>query len=824
MSRLIELRAMYNLLRCFSVVALCWGGTLISRGAEDPIDFSRDISPLLSKKCFQCHGPDEGHRKGDLRLDLPDAEDGPFQEHDGYQAIKPGHVEESEVWQRIITDDEDDLMPPPESNLEALTEEEKAKIKQWIEEGAEYKTFWAFLRPTIDGLPDAPAADWGESMIDRLIGRRLEQEGLSPNPRATKRALIRRLYFDLTGLPPTPDEIDGFLNDPSETAYEDLVDRLLNSPHYGEHMAKYWLDLVRFADTNGLHHDHYREMTPYRDWVIRAFNQNLGYDAFVTYQLAGDLYPSPSLDQQIASGFNRLHLIIDVGTALPEESFTRNVIDRVTAFGTAFMGMTLQCASCHDHKYDPVTTKDFYQLYAFFNNFDGKPETGGRGGLDFKRGLQSPYIEMPSPQQTALIKGFQDEIDALQTRIKEAEAKAKEAPESADQGEQDQLKEWKEALKSLQQERDAIKQTVPAALVMKEREEVRPTYILKRGAYDQPGDQVERGVPSFLPPMQSEASVKSRMDLAQWLMDPDHPLTARVAVNRFWQQLFGVGLVKTSEDFGAQGEHPSHPELLDFLAVQFVDSGWDIKQLMRMMVLSQTYQQSSVSHAEQRRVDPENRLLSRGPRFRMDSEMIRDQILKVSGLLNLEMGGKSVKPPQPPKLWEIVAMPFSYPRVYQADQGGKAYRRSVYTFWKRALPPPQMSIFDAPTREACIARRERTNTPLQALLLMNEPEYFKAAAHCAARLLSQPDWNDQQRLNHLFEIMTSQQPNEVEMGALEQALENFQAHYAQDPEAAIAVVQEPFPGFDTAEKQVQLAAWTMVSHSLLNLDIVKTRQ
>jgi hypothetical protein len=553
--------------------------------------------------------------------------------------------------------------------------------------------------------------------------------------------LIRRVTLDLTGLPPTPEDIQTFLNDTSDTAYEDLVDRLLGSPRYGEHMAKYWLDLVRFADTNGLHHDHYREVTPYRDWVIRSFNNNLSYDDFVRYQLAGDLYDSPTQDQLIASGFNRLHLIIDVGTALPEESFTRNVVDRVTAFGTAFMGLTLQCASCHDHKYDPVTTKDFYQLFAFFNNFDGKPETGGRSGLDFKRGLQKPYIEMPNPHQKSQLSAFNKEIKKLESRLKElSPEKGKEDTLSAE--EKTLEASLKKDLDQLKKTRNKVQMAVPAALVMKEREEIRPAHILKRGVYDQPGELVERNTPGFLPPIESKSEIKSRMDLANWVVSPSNPLTARVAVNRFWQQCFGTGLVKTSEDFGAQGDRPSHPELLDYLSLQFMESGWDIKQLVRAIALSETYQQSSKIDADLRTRDPENRLLARGSRFRMDSEMVRDQVLMASGLLNQEMLGKSVKPPQPAKLWQIVAMPSSYPRIFKADEGKKAFRRSVYTFWKRGLPPPQMTIFDAPTREACIARRERTNTPLQALMLMNEPQFFSAATHCAQGLLEHSNLND----------------------------------------------------------------------------------
>ncbi len=405
------------ILRALPIVFLCLTG--MSLRGEDRIRFSRDIRPILSKKCFKCHGPDERKRKAHLRLDRADGDEGAYRASDGSQAVKAGDLDGSALWYRINTDDADEVMPPQSARRGgALTSGEKKLIRQWILEGAVYEGFWAFTPPRPQGLPRLENERWSSRRIDRFVMARLEKEGLQPNPRATKRTLIRRVSLDLTGLPPTIDEIHRFLDDTSEHAYENLVDRLLARPQYGEHMARYWLDLVRFADTNGLHHDHYREMTPYRDWVIRTFNDSLSFDQFITYQVAGDLFPQPSLDQQIASGFNRLHLIIDRGTALPEESFTRNVVDRVSAVGTAFLGLTVQCAICHDHKYDPITQKDFYQLFAFFNNFDGNPETGGRNGSDFKRGLQPPYINLPTPEQTAELNQINGEIARLDARIK----------------------------------------------------------------------------------------------------------------------------------------------------------------------------------------------------------------------------------------------------------------------------------------------------------------------------------------------------------------------------------------------------------------------
>lgn len=789
--------------------------------ATEPIVFNRDIRPILSDRCFQCHGPNEHDRQAGLRLDLADGDEGAL------QVIEPGSVDDSELWTRITSSD-DDRMPPPDSHKKPLSKAEQEVFRQWIEQGAPYTSFWAFVPPRKPALPEVTNSQWSQQPIDRFVLKRLESEGMTPNPVASRRTLIRRLFLDLTGLPPTLDELHMHLHDDSPDWYERLVDNLLDKPQYGEHMTKYWLDLVRFADTNGIHHDHYREMTPYRDWVIRALNDNLPYDQFLKYQLAGDLYPQPTQDQLIASGFNRLHLIIDVGTALPEESHARNVIDRVTAVGTAFMGLTVQCAVCHDHKYDPIRTKDFYQLYAFFNNIDAAPETGGRSGSDFERGLQPPYISLATDQQQAKLKEFDSRITEMQAEIKSLEQQVKEAGQQQDGDQQqkkvaeDRLKKAQQKLKTLQANRRSFEDTISFAMVMKERADPRPAHILIRGAYDNPGELVERDTPGFLPPMKKTGQTASRMDLADWFISADQPLTARVAVNRFWQQLFGVGIVKTSEDFGAQGEWPSHPELLDYLAVFFVESGWDVKALMKQMVMSATYRQSSEAAPEAYQRDPENRLLARGSRFRLDSEVIRDQVLATSGLLNSKMYGKSVKPPQPAGLWQAVTMPSSYPRIYQADTGDKIYRRSVYTFWKRGMPPPQMTIFNAPTREACIARRERTNTPLQALLLMNEPEFLKAARHLACRTIAGNALSAEDRLCLIYETITAQVPDKDEQAVFLQLVSDLESRYRSRQELADQLcdgVELP-----SGSSPAEVAAWTMLASTIYNLDITKTHQ
>lgn len=810
----------------------------VAEVADEPLSFNADVRPLLSNHCIFCHGPDPEHRQADLRLDIP------------------GEADLEEVLARIESTDEYEIMPPPESHKE-LNEQQIAVLRRWIEEGGQYEAHWAFETPVAVDAPQVADPQWNKNVIDRLVLTKLQQKKMQPSAKAQRRTLLRRLTFDMTGLPPTREEMAQFLTDDSDNAYEKQVDRLLASDHYGEHVGRYWLDLVRFADTNGLHHDHYREMTPYRDWVIDAFNNNLPFDDFTHWQIAGDLLDQPTQPQLIASGFNRLHLIIDRGTALPEESFNRNVVDRVSAVGTAFMGLTLQCAACHDHKYDPITQRDFYSMYAFFNNIDAKPETGARSTDDFRRGLQAPYINLSTDQQDRQLAKLNREIQQLSQQLETLEDRQSKDRQSKDRESNDresgkpspvksekpskgnknknknknnsvadspEVVQLRQQLKTRRDQRTELLRLIPAAMVMKEREEVRRAHVLIRGVYDQFGDVVPRDTPGFLPPLESEGDVKTRLDLAHWLTDPKNPLTARVTVNRFWQQFFGVGLVKTSEDFGAQGEVPRYPQLLDQLAIDFVQSGWDVKRLVRQIVTSQTYQQSSVADSDAFRNDPENRWLARGSRYRMDAEMVRDQILAATGVLNPTMKGKSVKPPQPEGLWELVTMPHSYPRQYKPDEGADIYRRSVYTFWKRGLAPPQMTIFDAPSRESCIARRERTNTPLQALMLMNEPEYFRITVGYAADLLSK-NGAPHQMMEQVFETITSQSLDDQTRQELQRGLSTFEDHYQRNPELAdqmkaAYLAKEKQSGVDP----VQLSSWTMLIHSLLNLDQTRTRE
>ena len=695
----------------------------------------------------------------------------------------------------------------------SLPAQQSAEASHW--------SFSSFRDATRSAKTSGDGDSSASGAIDRFVAARLLGAGHPPQPAADRRTLIRRVTFDLTGLPPTRDEIQEFLADDAAGAYERLVERLLARPQYGEHMARYWLDAVRFADTNGVHHDHYRDSSPYRDWVIRSFAGNLPYDEFLRDQLAGDLRQDPSPDQLVASGFHRLHLIIDVGTALPEESLARNVIDRTNTFGTVFLGLTVGCAQCHDHKFDPITQRDYYRFAAFFNNLDATPETGSRRGLDFRRGLHRPYVELPAPRQVAERAEVDAAVARAQSFVTFREALGHLIPRPFRAVNAELLEADQESLKRARKRGDDLTMRVPAAMVMRERAQLRSMHVFVRGQYDNPGERVTRGTPAFLPPLRSRGDVPSRLDLADWLLDPGHPLTARVAVNRFWQQLFGVGLVKTSEDFGTQGEAPSHPALLDYLAARFVRTGWDVKALMRAMVTSQTYRRSSVAATADYVSDPDNRLLARGARYRMDAEMIRDQLLATSGLLNGQMFGKSVKPPQPPGIWQSVSLPSSFPRTFTPDTGDQIVRRSLYTFWKRGLPPPQMTILNAPSREACVVRRERTNTPLQALLLLNEPEYQRAAQHLALRALD-GEAADAARLRFVYETVTSQLPDERERAVLLASLDALRREYAAAP--ALAAASRGGAALPAGVDAPTLAAWTTLVSAIYNLDITRTRQ
>lgn len=826
---------------------------LLAAESAPAIDFDKQIRPILSNNCYQCHGPDVAQRKAGLRLDRRD--DALRATESGTLAIVPGNADQSELVRRIFAAD-DERMPPAESNKQ-LSEAEKSLLKQWIAAGAPWQEHWSFVAPTRPALPTVANTAWLRNAIDHFIVARLEQERLTPSPEADRPSLIRRLSLDLTGLPPTPDEVDRFVSDAADDDYEKLVERLLESPRYGERMAQEWLDAARFADTHGYHIDAGRDMSRWREWVIASYNRNQPFDQFTVEQLAGDLLPSPTLDQLIASGFNRNHMINFEGGAIPEEYHTAYIIDRVNTTSTVWLGLTVACTQCHDHKYDPLTQKEFYQLYAFFNNV---PENG----LDGRKGNAEPMVKAPSRAEQRELEQLSRAIAALERELnapiaalddaqlaweKDALEKSKtdlpqevrdalavsvdarnEAQRSAvrnyfRQHVSDELKPRFDELARLRARQTELDKIVPTVMVMREMPQPRDTFMLIRGQYDKHGEKVLPGVPACLPTLASGAPA-NRLGLAQWLIAAEQPLTARVIVNRFWQMLFGTGLVKTAEDFGSQGERPSHPELLDWLAVEFRESGWDVKHLVRLMAQSATYRQSSAVTPELLAKDPENRLLARMSRLRLPAETIRDQALAAGGLLDPRIGGASVSPYQPPGLWEELMSREDganwSAQTYVQSHGADLYRRTMYTFWKRTCPPPTLSTFDAPDREVCTVRRARTNTPLQALILMNDPTYVEAARKLAERVLGQASGVDE-RLAQMFRLVLARMPKSREAAVLRRILDEQIAKFRDDTEAALKLLSVGESSRDERIEPAELAAWAAVASVVLNLDEAVTR-
>ena len=792
--------------------------TAVVSAAEAPVDYNRQIRPILSNNCLMCHGPDAAERQAGLMLHLRESAIGTAES--GKRAIVPTRPDQSELVRRIHSPDADVQMPPPDSK-KTLTAEEKALLARWIAEGAKYQTHWAFLPPVRPAVPEVKLANWPRSPLDRFILARLEREKLSHSLQAEKTTLIRRLTLDLTGMPPTLAEIDAFLTDDRPDAYERLADRLFASPLFGERLAVDWLDAARFADTHGYHIDSGRDMNRWREYVIECFNRDVPYDQFILEQVAGDLLPETGdaeldLRQKIASGFNRNHMINFEGGAIPQEYLNAYIVDRVNTTSTVFLGLTVACCQCHDHKFDPISQREFYQLYAFFNNV---PEVG----LDGRTGNAVPLIKTPTPEQ-------EKETEKLAAEIAAAEAKlatAKAATESGEEGKAEQKKLTEEigALKMRQTDLDRL---IPSTMVMQELPQPRDTFLLVRGAYDKPGDKVTADVPSFLPSL-PEGSPNNRLGLARWLIDDEHPLTARVTVNRYWQLLFGTGIVKTAEDFGSQGELPSHPELLDWLAVEFRDmhNGWQVKRLIRQLVNSATYRQSSAVSESLVAKDPENRLLARAPRFRLQAEFLRDQALFISGLYDGRIGGHSVSPYQPAGLWEELMSRSDGAKwtaqKYEQSHGIDLYRRTMYTFWKRTSPPPSLATFDAPDRETCTVRRSRTNTPLQALVMMNDPTYIEASRKFAERILSEGGTTTDERLVFAFRSITARKPIAAELAVLRTVYEKQLSRFRAFPDAATSLLRigesPAAPNFDPAE----LAAWAITASTILNTDEAVTR-
>ncbi len=1008
--------------------------------AED-IGFNRDIRPLLSDQCFACHGFDAKKRKAGLRLDL--AEGAYAANREGRVAIKPGDPEGSELWRRLNTSDPDEVMPPPESH-KTLSDAQKSLIKRWIQQGARYQNHWSFEAPVASAIPAPVNAAWTvQNPIDRFLHARLAAEKLTPTPEANRALLARRLSFDLRGLPPTPAEVEAFESDRQPGAYERLVDRWLDSPRYGEQMGRHWLDVARYADTHGLHLDNEREIWAYRDWVVRAFNRNLPFDRFTIDQLAGDLLPGASEDQLVATGFNRNNVTTGEGGAIDAEYIFRYAVDRTSTTAQAWMGLTAGCAVCHDHKFDPVSQKEFYSLYAFFHSagdpamdgnarrtppvlelkseedqrrleqFEGtlrerealvtaavaklvyqdpallsppppvrtvesvwfdddlppgakpqvKPQTvtaaegpvfAGRQALKQKGvGIlqdvfESVALDLPrqgkffahvhldpmDPPKTIMMQFFQGnwehravwgdtdaigwgekgkasrwivgplpkagewvriEVDVEKLGLKPGEKitgiaytefggtlywdrtgslaqvdpandpltsmaawmrpyegkDAKDLPEpvrkvfresTTTNRTPDQVQLLRShylakvcaetrpviepltaSVAEIRRQRDQFREAIPRTMVWHDLEKPRDSFVMVRGQYDKPGDKVGRSTPAALPPLRPAGDLPTRLDLARWLVSQEHPLTARVIVNRFWQQFFGIGLVKTADDFGSQGEPPSHPELLDWMSVHFRDSGWDVKALVRLIVTSAAYRQDSRAAAEIWQRDPENRLLSRGPRFRLDAEQLRDNALFVSGLLDPTVGGRGVRPYQPPNLWEPIGYSGSNTRFYKADTGAGLYRRSLYTFFKRTAPPPFMTTFDAPNREQICSRRERSNTPLQALQLLNDVQHFEAARALATRVLTEGGTAPADRIRFAYRAVLSRPPSPEELGWMLEVLTPLQARYRADAEAAKQVVNQGESRPPASLPVAELAAYTLVANLILNLDETITR-
>ncbi len=825
------------------------GGALSAAPAS--IDFNRDVQPILSENCFQCHGPDKANRKADLRLDVEMEAKAKREEP---IAIVPGHSGSSELYRRLVTPEPDDVMPPPKSKKK-LTVQEIEILKRWIDEGATWGNHWAFepvKKPEVPLIRNP--AFVVRNPVDAFVLARLKQEKLAPSPEAPKETLIRRVTLDLTGLPPTPGEVAEFLDDRTPQAYERLVDRLLRSPRYGERWCWDWLDAARYADTNGYQGDPERTMWPWRDWVTRAINRNMPYDQFTVWQLAGDLLPSAGNEQKLATGFNRNHMMNGEGGRIAEESRVENVMDRVETTGMVWLGLTVGCCRCHDHKFDPLTLRDYYGLYDFFNQTS---ETGaGRGGqsppaLDISTAAEAARLKKAQEKRVAVAKEVeafelvkfprpvgvpleQSDAGRLPGNLSATLAKVDPGKRTVD-GLLEAIGYFKdkdktyaallERLLKAERERDAATKNVTRVMIMDSLPAPRDTFILAKGAYDKPTDtKVTAMTPESLPALKPASGSKppaatpTRLDLAQWLVSRENPLTARVTVNRYWQAFFGTGLVKTVEDFGVQGEKPSHPALLDWLAATFMEGGWDVKALHKTLVMSATYRQASTVTPRSYERDPENRLLARGPRFRMPSWMLRDVALFASGLMQDRLGGPSVQPYQPEGIWEEATFG---KKSYKQDHDDALYRRSLYTFWRRIVGPTM--FFDNTTRQTCYVRAIRTNTPLHALTTLNDVQYVEAARALAQRVMLAEN-DDAARLTLAFRLVVARDAKPGEKTILSQRLEYLKTQFREDPGAAGRLLASGESKRDERLDAVDHAAWTTLCQLLLNLDEAVTKE
>jgi hypothetical protein len=794
----------------------------ISGLAAAAVDFNREVRPILSDKCFHCHGPDAAKREAKLRLDVRE---------DALKVIDLANPGDSELLYRVTATDPDDVMPPRKTH-KRVSKKQANTLRQWISEGAPYAAHWAFI-PVRSPQPG--------KAIDDFVQARLKAAGLRSSQRADRRTLIRRVTLDLTGLPPTIPETEAFVADSADDkpAFATVVDRLLRTPQYGEHMSYQWLDAARYADSDGYESDPLRNQWPWRDWVVQALNDNMPFDQFLIEQLAGDLLENASITQRLATGFNRNHRLNNEGGILPEEWVVEYICDRAETTATVFMGLTWGCARCHDHKYDPISQADYYRMFAFFNTMDEKGSA--RGASDAKPMIQvSPLANLAKFEPLkAKLKPFEDKLAARQqsAKFKAAHktwlAKKPKLPKALAKV---PMAKWKPAQKAaalqhflrkvdpvgaklaaesapLSKQVAALSKGGTKVMVMADNAK-RDTHVLLRGAYDRPGKKVSAATPDWLPPM-ADGSPRNRLGLAEWLVDPQHPLTSRVAVNRIWERFLGAGLVKTQEDFGSQGEQPSHPELLDFLAWQFMDSGWDVKALQKQIVMSDTYCQASATNPELSERDPENRLLARGPRYRLPAPVIRDQALAISGLLSSQIGGPPVKPYQPAGLWKEV---IKGSPTYKRDTGDKLYRRSMYTLWRRAVKPPLMTLLDANERDTCRVNQKRTNTPQQALLLLNSTTFVELSRGLATRMLNAGGESDDARIAYAMKLVSARPPSDAEFAILREELAAYREVYTAAPAQAKALIGVGESAADSAIPASELAAFTALARLLFNLD------
>ncbi|MEQ8555726.1 MAG: PSD1 and planctomycete cytochrome C domain-containing protein [Cyclobacteriaceae bacterium] len=746
-------------------------GLSLQKKIPDQVDYNFHVRPILSDNCFACHGPDVKARQANLRLDT---EDGLYSALEDYEHAFPfvkGKPEESIAFLKMTSSDTAELMPPPGSNLKLSTYEIRV-IEKWISQGAEYKPHWAFIPPEKPDIPVVQNAAWASNEIDYFILQKLDELKLTPNEKAKKEQLLKRVSFDLTGLPPSLEMQEAFFKDDSDDAYESVVDQLLASKHYGEKMALHWLDIARYADSHGYQNDGFRTMWPWRDWIIHAFNENYSYEKLIIWQLAGDLLPDDNLEALLATGFNRNHKITQEGGAIDEEYRVEYVSDRTDTFGKAFLGLTMECAKCHDHKYDPISTEEYYSTSAFFDKI---PEKGLAGGLGVI------FADAPKIRITPQIK------EEILTFINNRDTGSVEV------------------------------------MVMADSVGIRQTHILERGVYDAKGKVVDYATPKAVLPFDSTKYEKNRMGLAKWLLSENNPLTARVFVNRIWMEFFTQGIVKTVGDFGMQGDLPTHPELLDWLAVDFRENGWDIKRLVKQIVTSSTYMQSAVIQKNKLKVDPENIYLSRMHRSRFKAEFIRDMVLASSGLLNDEIGGRSVKPYQPAEMWEVASSGRGSLRKYVQDHGDQLYRRGIYTFIKRTVPPPVMLTFDSSPRDHCEEKRQSTNTPLQALIMLNDPTVLEASRVLAEQIDTE-DLSDEKKILKASRLILCRDLKLKELELLQGYLNESRVLFESHPEKARKFINVgEYPPKEERD-EVSVAALMQVIHTIYNMEeaIVKS--